>query len=489
MISAPFPFDSLRKHFNPPKNDKWRKGHPEEEVIKSLRQYQRQTGLIRPTSRRKRIYIQPMGDFTPGMSAAIDVSREALTSFFQLQTFVLPVKPSTCVSEVNWRNSPFEGEDWLQANADYILDHILTPVPPAALIVTGIVPFDLWPGDHFNFVYGLASLESRVAVSSLRRLGDFNGPTDVRIKALLNTVKIVIHEVAHSFTLDHCVEYACCLNGSNDEEESESQPLELCPSCLQKLSWNIDFDPLRHLVEMQRLCSRWGFRPEAQRFEELIAAATKISVSEGKPRFIVSAHGDHNFTHAQVELRDSFFYGTLDNFVGVKAVMDACFDGSLNGARVEITYGEETGMKGACEVAATVGSEDIVVVVDVTGYLTEKDLVIEKCSDPWMNEFIRTALSDADFTYEIFFDCGDPICQIDETNVYKQRTERCILLGIPCDGGDYNSHAVRCKPASIRAASQALKLMFRHFQAGKSEISAPSDNPATALCSDSGLVR
>ena len=120
-------------------------------------------------------------------------------------------------------------------------------------------------------------------------------------------------------------------------------------------------------------------------------------------------------------------------------------------------------MEGAAEIAALVAPEDIVVVVDVTGYLTDVDIVIEKCSDPWLQKLVKESFRGAPFSYEIVDDCRDPICQIDETCIYKQVTDRCLLLAIPCDGGDYNSHVVRCRPSSIRAASRALELLFGQF--------------------------
>lgn len=463
--SPPFPFQRLVPLFGPAENHSWRNDNQDEEVEISLGRYQRLAKDLRPSTRRNTLYLQAIGEFSTGMSQAVELSREVLRAFFNLDTKLPQQTKATSVPRTKWRKSPLAGENWQQADAAYILDRILLPKKPKdALIVKALTSFDLWPGDHFNFVYGLASTEDQVALSSLWRLGDFDGTETQRRHALLRVAKTVTHEVAHSFGLDHCVEYACNLNGSNNAEEGDLQPLELCPTCLEKLAWNIGFDPLDHLVNLHQLCSRWGFTNEAARFEEMIDASTAVEMCDGESNFIVSAHGDHNFSHTWIEDRGTGLYGYLDNFVGVKAVMDACFDGSLNGARVEITYGEESGMAGAAEVAKTVATEDIVVVVDVTAYPTHSDLVIEKCADPWTYEFITKALAKADFSYEIFSDCGDPICQIDETDIYKQRTNRCILLGIPCEGGDYNAHAVRCRRASVSAATAALKLMFAHLQ-------------------------
>lgn len=457
-----FPFDSLVPLFSPPENNSWRRDNPDEEIIRSLRSYQRDLTINRPTPRRNKIYIQPLGDISAAHHQIFPAVKESIEACFQLQVEMISALLPSQIPATRWRISPLTGERWKQADGGYILDTVLSErVPGDACIMNALTTFDLWDGGRFNYVFGLASLENRVAVTSLWRLADFQSTADET--EILNVVKTIIHEIGHAFSLEHCVEFSCCMNGSNDAEEGELQPLEFCPSCFKKLAWNIGFDPLRHLVDMQRMCSNRGFFEASNRYEELIAAATDISTYEGEAEFIISAHGDTNFAHSQITPKGDWLYGTLDNFIGVKAVMDACFDGSLNGARVEITYGEENGMAGAQEVAETVNPEDVVIVVDVTGYHTSKDLVIENCHSPWMFGFIQEAFKRADFTYEIFSDSGDPVCQIDETGVYQQHTERCILLAIPCDGGDYNAHIVRSSTKSLEAATSALKLLFKYF--------------------------
>jgi len=469
-MHTPFPFETLVPLFLPPGNDDWRRNNPDEEVIRSLRSYQRDSSINRPTRRRNKIQIQPIGDITSTHDQLFRATKEMLEAYFQVSVELLAPLPSSKIPKKHWRKSLLHGESWLQADGAYILDTVLDEqLSQTAVVLKALTTFDLWDGGTYNYVFGLGSLEDRVAVTSLWRLGDFHSVCDAN--ELFSVLKTVVHEVGHAFSLDHCVEFSCCMNGSNDAEEGELQPLELCPSCLKKLAWNIGFDPLCHLIDVQRACSQWGFANTAERYEELITAATDISTYEGESEFIISAHGDTNFAHSQITPKGEWLYGTLDNFVGIKAVMDACFDGNLNGARVEITYGEETGMAGAIEVSHTVNPEDVVIVVDVTGYHTSKDLVIENCRSPWMFDFIQKAFERADFTYEIFSNSGDPVSQIDETVVYQQRTDRSILLAIPCDGGNYNTHVVRSRRRSLEAATSALKLLFAHFiKAGRPAI-------------------
>ncbi|HSW40161.1 MAG TPA: hypothetical protein VLL97_11785 [Acidobacteriota bacterium] len=155
--------------------------------------------------------------------------------------------------------------------------------------------------------------------------------------------------------------------------------------------------------------------------------------------------------------------GHLDNFAGVHAVMNAYFSGRMasDSLRIELTYGEETDMEGAYEVQATLSPEDVVVVVDVTGTETERDITIEKCQSPRMRQFVSAALEG--LSYELYENCPDPIADEDESDVYREKLENVFFLGIPCAGGDYNSGVVSCREASVRTASEALVRLAERF--------------------------
>jgi hypothetical protein len=181
------------------------------------------------------------------------------------------------------------------------------------------------------------------------------------------------------------------------------------------------------------------------------------------PQLVVSCHADTGFPSHRLRRLDGSVTGHLDNFVGVHAVMNAYFGGGMDAPnlRIELTYGEEQGLLGAQEVVETISPDDVVVVVDVTGTPTERDLVIEKCASPAMRLFVRAALGD--LSYELYAGCPDPVSDCDETDVYRERSDNVFFLGIPCSGGDYNAGAVSCREASIAAASKALVLLLAEF--------------------------
>ena len=188
-------------------------------------------------------------------------------------------------------------------------------------------------------------------------------------------------------------------------------------------------------------------------------------------QFVISCHADTGFRAHRLRRIAGGYHGHLDNFIGVHAVMQAYFSGRLGDTRIELTYGEEDDMAGARAVRRTLGRNDIVAVVDVTGYPTKSDLVIEKCKSPAMQEFVRAALRG--MQYELFEDCRDPVANEDESDVYRRRTSNVFFLGIPCTGGDYNLGMVSARKRSVVAASEALVRLSRAARSAR--IRTPSN--------------
>ncbi len=195
-----------------------------------------------------------------------------------------------------------------------------------------------------------------------------------------------------------------------------------------------------------------------------------------KPRLVISCHADTGFHSHQLVREQGCFIGHLDNFAGVYAVMNAFFSGRLQSemVRIELTYGEETDMEGARMVLSSLSDDDTVIVVDVTGTVTDRDMVIEKCKSARMREFICAALDGMSFV--IYENCPDPIADEDETDVYRERLENVFFLGIPCTGGDYNEGIVSCRVSGIQAVSEAIVRFAERF------ILENSDEPPAAHC-------
>ncbi len=53
---------------------------------------------------------------------------------------------------------------------------------------------------------------------------------------------IAVHEIGHMFGTDHCIYFACNMNGCMSLLELVQQPLYLCPIDLHKLMFSLDLD-------------------------------------------------------------------------------------------------------------------------------------------------------------------------------------------------------------------------------------------------------
>lgn len=118
-------------------------------------------------------------------------------------------------------------------------------------------------------------------------------------------------------------------------------------------------------------------------------------------------------------------------------------------------------MEGAQQVAGTLTGEDVVIIVDVTGTPTEKDIVVEKCQSPIMQEYLRGALHG--LIYDLYAGCPDPVSCYDETDVYSLVTPFCCFLGLPCQGGDYNAGHVSCRKNSVDALAEAVCRLSEYY--------------------------
>lgn len=153
-------------------------------------------------------------------------------------------------------------------------------------------------------------------------------------------------------------------------------------------------------------------------------------------------------------------------------------------------------MEGAREVLKTVSSKDMVIVIDVTGAPTTKDFTIEKCMDYELLEFMEgifeTKVSETSsldfevsreqlrlkekeeaeeeqksggpvkqFKCDIYESCPDPVCNEDETDVYRVKTPYTCFLGIPVwanseNNKNYNAGVVQTNFAKLNGIVKAI---------------------------------
>lgn len=252
----------------PPRPGEWLSQHPE--PGQTFDEY-RASDPVKPDQRRRVLYLQPLGEFSETQQKILDRTAEYMHLYFGL-----PVKKQGPLSldvippEAR-RTHPSWGMD--QILSTYVLDQVLIPrVRRDAVAVLALTTSDLWPGEGWNFVFGQASLQSRVGVWSIYRNGDPDAAADAFRLCLRRTLKTATHETGHMFSMLHCTAYECNMCGSNHRVESDRHPLWLCPVCLAKLTWATKVEPIPRYQRLAAFCKENGLTEEAVFFQNSIVA-------------------------------------------------------------------------------------------------------------------------------------------------------------------------------------------------------------------------
>lgn len=271
---------------SPPKPGDWMAEHPE--PPQSFGEYVAARPW-RPTQGRHTIYLAPLGPM-----AALDNRRLAILKDMLAAYYMMPVamgKPIT-LDGVTKRDREQYGVKTVQYLTEDILYARLRPaLPDDAYCLLAVTMADLYPEPSWNYVFGMASLKDRVGVYSLVRFFPaFWGRAESRAeeqRGIQASLRTLVHETGHMFTVHHCQKYQCVMNGSNHLGESSAQPIHLCPDCLMKLRWNIGFDIIPRYEGLRSFYAAHGMDADAAwvekrlrqcRGEAVDAAATPPAV-------------------------------------------------------------------------------------------------------------------------------------------------------------------------------------------------------------------
>ena len=222
----------------------------------------------RPGEVRRKIYLQPLGQFPAGGVPLSESLREYAGSYFDMEVQLLP-SMALNTSNITTRSNPYTRNR--QILTGDVLAILRKNLPSDAFCVLAITMEDLYPEPSWNFVFGQASLRGRVGVYSFARYDPaFYGQKrdkDYEKVLLRRSCKVLVHETGHMFGLQHCIYFRCVLNGSNHLKESDSRPLRLCPVCLRKLQYSTEFNVVDRYGELFHFYQRSGFEDEAKWIE------------------------------------------------------------------------------------------------------------------------------------------------------------------------------------------------------------------------------
>ncbi|MFP4000789.1 MAG: archaemetzincin family Zn-dependent metalloprotease [Thermoplasmata archaeon] len=122
-----------------------------------------------------------------------------------------------------------------QYRADIVLGEVLSECGSGESKVLAVVDADLY-SEGLNFVFGQAQKPGKIALISLHRLRpNFWGGRKDEDLFLRRAVKEAVHELGHTFGLDHCDNRACVMTFSNRIAHTDRKKPSFCESCREKL--------------------------------------------------------------------------------------------------------------------------------------------------------------------------------------------------------------------------------------------------------------
>lgn len=231
-----------------PRSGDWLAMHAEKG--ESFEDY-RDSGSNKPDATRHIIYLLPIGEFDEEGSPPLEAIRVYAAAFFQMEVKLLPAYAPHDL-EFEPRTNKNDGQRQLLTRS--IRNCLRKQLPADAYCLLGVTMTDLYPDPSWNFVFGEATLAERVGVYSFARYDPVfsHEPRgkDYRSLILQRSCKVLAHETAHMFGLQHCIYYECVVNGSNGMEETDGEPQHLCPVCLRKLNHTAGFDAVKRYEDL-----------------------------------------------------------------------------------------------------------------------------------------------------------------------------------------------------------------------------------------------
>ena len=101
--------------------------------------------------------------------------------------------------------------------------------------VVGLVDADCY-AQGLNFIFGQATLGGMFAFVALPRLREsFYGKPEDPDLFQVRVLKEVVHELGHTWGLDHCPNPNCVMHFSDTLGDTDSKSIDFCPECAAQL--------------------------------------------------------------------------------------------------------------------------------------------------------------------------------------------------------------------------------------------------------------
>ncbi len=232
------------------------KSQPFDEFVRERSQYPK-------PARESVLCIQPLGNISTAHPELMKDIADYVSVFFDRKAVLLEPLPIPEAS-FNARRSQYD--------AGVVLGFLSAKARPGCCACIGVLERDLFL-DGFAFLYGLGSLRKGVGVCSVARYNFEYIGMDPACTFERRSMKVAVHELCHALGMRHCTNWLCVLNGANSIVEADRSPMHLCPDCIEKLAWLMEFDTEERYG---KLCAffagRKGFEKEASFAADAAAA-------------------------------------------------------------------------------------------------------------------------------------------------------------------------------------------------------------------------
>jgi len=172
----------------------------------------------------KRIYVQPLGLALP--KSAVDLVETSLSAFYAVDVRILPT--------IELPKSAYYAKR-KRYRADSLLATLARLLPLDGQRILGLTAVDIstTKGKISDWgVLGLGSINGISCIISSFRAGHGVSAAMAQIRL----AKVAVHEIGHTFGLEHCPTPGCIMHDAEGEVATTDSEYDLCEKCRKLLS-------------------------------------------------------------------------------------------------------------------------------------------------------------------------------------------------------------------------------------------------------------